>query len=646
MQKSAFTARCAADRNFTPGVTLIRGGVHICTAVKAEELSLLLYRKGEEAAVKIDFPKEGKTGGLWTMDLLGSGFQDWEYTLSADGTEITDPYGCSMTGRGVWGTAADGALRCHFPAKHGGHTPDNGPGLSLEDALIYRIHVRGFSMMGSTRPENKGTFRAIREKIPYIKKLGMTAVELMPAYEFEEVMRTEAPEGARYPVPKGPDKINYWGYTPKACYFAPKAAYAGEGRDADREFRELVRALHRNGLELYIELFFGAGTPEQLILETARYWVYTYHVDGIRLSGPVSGRVLAQDPALADIKLFAVSWADADLPVIPAGSPAEKQAPKKRLAEYNEGFLADMRRVLRGDEGSMGALQFRSRHNPAACGTINFMANTNGFTLMDMVSYEQKHNEENGENNRDGSNENYTWNCGEEGPTKKRAILRTREKQLRNAVLLLFLSQGTPLLLAGDEFGNSQAGNNNAWCQDNETAWLDWSLMRKNRWLHDYIAAIIAFRKAHPMFRLPREPRCVDYIACGHPDVSYHGKSAWFADPDVSCRQLGILYCGEYAELPDGTKDDWFYVACNMHWNPHEFGLPKLPEGYQWSAAIDSSLERMKGLIPEGAEKPLEDQKTLTVPERSIVVLRGRKVPGAAPAAAGKESAKKKSAAK
>ena len=213
-------------------------------------------------------------------------------------------------------------------------------------------------------------------------------------------------------------------------------------------------------------------------------------------------------------------------------------------------------------------------------------------------------------------------------------------------MLLLFLSQGTPLLLAGDEFGNSQAGNNNAWCQDNETAWLDWSLMRKNRWLHDYIAAIIAFRKAHPMFRLPREPRCVDYIACGHPDVSYHGKSAWYADPDVSCRQLGILYCGEYAELPDGTKDDWFYVACNMHWNPHEFGLPKLPEGYQWSAAIDSSLERMKGLIPEGAEKPLEDQKTLTVPERSIVVLRGRKVPGAAPAAAGKESAKKKSAAK
>ena len=196
MQKSAFTARCAADRNFTPGVTLIRGGVHICTAVKAEELSLLLYRKGEETAVKIDFPKEGKTGGLWTMDLLGSGFQDWEYTLSADGTEITDPYGCSMTGRGVWGTAADGALRCHFPAKHGGHTPDKGPGLSLEDALIYRIHVRGFSMMGSTRPENKGTFRAIREKIPYIKKLGMTAVELMPAYEFEVVMRTEAPEGA------------------------------------------------------------------------------------------------------------------------------------------------------------------------------------------------------------------------------------------------------------------------------------------------------------------------------------------------------------------------------------------------------------------------------------------------------------------
>ncbi len=622
MHKSEIIARPAADRNFTPGATLIRGGIHICTAFEAENLSLLLYRKGEEAPEKLDFPAEGRIGNLWTMDLVGTGFRDCEYTLQADGREFADPFGACGSGAAAWGEEETAVRRSRFPVKGQEWKNDRRPARRLEDTVIYRLHVRGFSK-GVTSVD-AGTFRAVRAKIPYLKKLGVNAVELMPAYEFPEVVKTRQPEGGRYPVPEGPKKINYWGYAPGACYFAPKAAYAGTGRDPFREFCELVRALHRNDMELYMELYFPEGTPDQLILEAARFWVFACHVDGIHLSGPVSPQVLAQDPALAGIKLFAVNWPGHLLPALPAGSPAEKQAKAKRLAEYNDGFLTDMRRVLRGDENAMGALRFRSAHNPAACGTVNYMANTNGFTLADMVSYEQKHNEENGENGRDGNSENFTWNCGEEGPTAKRKILRVREQQLRNAVLLLFLSQGTPLLMAGDEFGNSQEGNNNAWCQDNETSWLDWKLLRKNRWLHDYIASVIGFRRAHPMFRLPKEPQNADYLSCGHPDVSYHGQSAWYPDPDGTSRQLGILYCGEYAKLPDGSPDDWFYVAYNMHWNPHEFGLPKLPDGYVWSKVIDTSAERLKGLVPEGQEKPLEDQKALEVPERAIVVLRGR----------------------
>lgn len=625
MQKSSFIAKVPPDRNFTPGISLIRGGVHICAAAEAEKLSLLIYREGEKEPLTIDFPEEGRCGSLWTMDLLGAGTENCTYTLLADGEERTDPFACALEGGGAFGEEKSPVQRGHFPGKKAGWAQDVRPSGGLEDEIIYRVHVRGFSMLGPGNPENRGTFRGLRAKIPYIKKLGATAVELMPVYEFPEVVKNTAPENLRYPMPEQPKRINYWGYTPEACYFAPKAAYAGAGRDSAKEFRELVKAFHRNGLAVYAELFFAGGTPEQTILETVRFWAYTYHVDGIHIIGPVPVQFLAGDPALRHIRLFASNWNEANLPEIPAGSPAAQAAGERRLAEYNDGFMTDMRRVLRGDENSMGALMYRSRHNPAFCGTVNYMANTNGFTLADMVCYEQKHNEENGENGRDGTGENYSWNCGEEGETRKRAILRLREKQLRNAVLLLFLSQGTPLLMAGDEFGNTQKGNNNAWCQDNEISWLDWGLLRKNRWLHDYIAAVIAFRKAHPMFRMPREPKGTDYLSLGHPDVSWHGESAWYPDPDSTSRQMGILYCGEYAQLPDGSRDDWFYAAYNMHWNTHEFGLPKLPEGYLWSVVIDSSAERLKGLIPKEEEKPLEDQKTLAVPERSVMVLRGRK---------------------
>ena len=214
---------------------------------------------------------------------------------------------------------------------------------------------------------------------------------------------------------------------------------------------------------------------------------------------------------MSGTKLFSTSWMG-----VPGGH-------EKHLAEYNDGFLVDMRRALKGDEDEMNHLIFRSRRNPADFGVINYMANTNGFTLMDMVSYDTKHNEANGEGNQDGNSYNYSWNCGVEGHTRRKKIVELRRKQIRNAALMLFLSQGTPLLLAGDEFGNSKDGNNNSYCQDNEVSWLNWNLLKTNRDIYEFTKAVIAFRKSHPVFHMAGEPKIMDYLSCGRPDVSYHG---------------------------------------------------------------------------------------------------------------------------
>ena len=271
----------------------------------------------------------------------------------------------------------------------------------------------------------------------------------------------------------------------------------------------------------------------------------------------------------------------------------------------------------------MKNLAFRTRRNPAGYGVINYMANTNGFSMMDMVSYDTRHNEENGEKNQDGSPYNYSWNCGVEGPTKRKKVMELRKKQLRNAFLLLLLSQGTPLIMAGDEFGNSQSGNNNAYCQDNEVSWLNWNLVRTNQDILEFVKAVIAFRKAHPVFHMPKEPKIMDYLACGFPDVSYHGVKAWCPEFDNFRRQLGIFYCGEYGKRPDGTPDNNFYVAYNMHWEPHEFDLPNLPKKERWHVAFHTDKTDEKGIYPEGKEHQAEGKRFL-VPPRSIVVLVGK----------------------
>lgn len=425
-------------------------------------------------------------------------------------------------------------------------------------------------------------------------------------------------------------KLNYWGFIP-GLYLAPKASYcSGKEKHPEREFKDLVKALHKAGMELVMDLFFTGEERETFILEVLRTWAREYHVDGFHLIGAAPCRLVGQDPYLSRVKLWAQSW---------EGVPGGRH---RHLAEYNEGFAIDMKRFLKGDEGQLNALAFRIRYNPKDRGQINYMANINSFTLLDNVSYDVKHNEANGENNLDGSDYNYSWNCGVEGPSRKKKVVEMRRRLLRASYLLLFLSQGTPLLMAGDEFGNSQNGNNNPYCQDNEVSWLNWKLTETNKELLEFVKKIIRFRKAHPMFHLPQEPRIMDYLSYGQPDVSYHGIKAWCPEFENFRRQLGVLYCGRYAKRTDGSWDDHFYVAYNMHWEPHEFSLPNPPKGQRWHIAIDTGADAVGGIYPQGEEVLLERQKHHMVGARTIIVFVGKKVADQTSAEEGTSTARSK----
>lgn len=605
------------------GLTRTDGGIHVSAVAAAKACSLLLFVKedknGKEARFRevrnIPFPEEGKTGHVWSMTLNGA-FDDLYYAFEADGKRFSDPYGRSFAGRERWGRLSHAKRLLLTPVAEPefdwqGDRPLHIP---YEDCIVYRAHVRGLTKHASSGTEHRGTFRGVVDKIPYFKELGITTLELLPPVEFQEVMMPENVEGNPYGTSEPTGRLNYWGYA-KAGMFAPKASYADPGTNPVTEFKYMVRELHKAGLEVVPELYFSGKEVPEFVLETVRFWVREYHVDGIHLTGYAPTVLLAKDPYLADTKLWALSWE--------AEKPAAGE--KKHLGEYNDGFLIDMRRALKGDEEQMSSLIYRNRRNPAETGVLNFMAGTNGFTMMDMVSYDQKHNEANGENNRDGSDYNYSWNCGAEGHVRKKKIQELRSRQLRNAMLLLFLSQGTPVLLAGDEFGNSQNGNNNAYCQDNEISWLNWNLNKWDQALLDFVKHVIAFRKAHPVFHMEQEPRVMDYLACGHPDISYHGVNAWQPEFENFRRQIGILYCGAYAKKPNGENDDFFFVIFNMHWEPHSFALPNLPKNLVWSLAFDTSDSAAGGYYEEGQERQILNQKNYMVPSRSVLVFQGKK---------------------
>ncbi len=610
------------------GVTQEENGVHILVQGRAGEVRLLLYRPGEKKPCEeIPFDPKYRMGDVWELALDRTDFASFEYNFMIDGKIVTDPNARVITGREKWADRkrAGKPVRGRILSEEFDWEDDVNPETPYAETILYKLHVRGFTAHASSGVSARGTYAGVVGKIPYLKDLGITAVELMPVTEFDEIMMSASGSGFHDAKPEPTGYLNYWGYGPSYLY-AVKSAYASHGEmSAECEFKTLVKELHKAGIECIPEIYFTGKELPGEILSVLRYWAEEYHVDGFHLSGFPDLSLAAEDPFLRRTKLFAENWNEVMNRRPKQGyiTPGDGvvSVEEKNLAEYNMQFMEDMRRFLKGDEGMLSAFEFRNRRNPMEYAVINYMANTNGFTLMDTVSYDRKHNEKNGEENRDGSDYNYSWNCGAEGPTRKKKIVELRKQLLKNAYLILFLSQGVPLLMAGDEFGNSQDGNNNAYCQDNAVSWLNWKLLEPHKDQVDFVKRLIAFRKAHKMFHMDREPRIMDYKSCGRPDVSYHGENAWKPEFENFRRQFGILYWGAYAKRSDGSDDANFYVAYNMHWEPHMFGLPHLPKGARWRVICSTADPDVEDIPADGTGETLKNQMMLAVPPRGIMIL-------------------------
>lgn len=581
----------------TPGAAMEEDGIRFTAAVPAgSDASLQVYdEKGAELLFETPFPKEAAVGELRTLKVIGLPWQKVTYCFQIDQQTVCDPYARRIVGEGPAGD-----VRCAMDFAGYDWGEDRPLHIPYGQAVMYHLHVRNFTRHPKSRVRHKGTFLGLTEKIPYLQKLGVNQVKLMPVYE--PMPQRPDERAMRYQMAGETLKTDFWGYG-AGCYFAPRHSYAAT-KNPVREFQDMVRALHAGGIEVILEMYFLSDTPMRLALDCLTFWVTNCHVDGFHIMGNEElGRHLAGDPLLAQTKLLMSS-----VPV-PAGRG-------RMFAECNDGFLTDMRRILKGDEGMLESFARRVRNNPEQHGVINYITNHDGFTLNDLVSYDTKHNEENGEQNSDGAMYNFSWNCGVEGPTRKKAILALRRRQMRNAFLLMLLSQGTPMLLAGDEFGNSQGGNNNPYCLDSAVSWVDWGAMTKNSELLEFVKKAVAYRKAHGIFRREKEYRMVDYRSCGYPDLSYHSSRAWYGGFEYNSRQMGMMYCGLYA-----GEEEFLYVAYNLHPLAQELAIPTLPPGMRWEKVIDTSLE--SGFIEK--PQPIREDRVLRFPARTIVVLSGRK---------------------
>lgn len=610
------------------------GKVNFAAALHTkEECGVLLYLGGRTAPVRLPFHTGKKIGNIYCMQVEGLEEKDFRYNFYAGEEILTDPYAGIVYGNEHWGKKVSPALKGGY-CPHDYDWEEDRPLMTpLSETVLYLVHPRGFTRHASSGVEHKGTFAGIAEKIPYLSQLGITAVELMPSYEFLELEKkpltgpagsVSMEEAKRHYMDKPEEeqpRINYWGYK-KGYYFAPKFSYSASGHP-EEEFKDLVKALHRAGIELIMQFYFPPEVKQAYILEVIRHWVLEYHVDGFHLMGVgIPTALLATEPMLGNTKLFCQDvpcheiYGKEEIPVY------------RNLAEYNDGFMYAMRHFLKSDEDALPGALACLRKNPGQCGVINYITNYSGFTLADLVSFDGKHNEENGEENRDGEDYNVSWNCGCEGKTRKKSIQDLRWRQMRNAVLLLLTAQGTPMIVGGDEFGFSRGGNNNPYCQDNQISWLDWRLKGRNEPFWNFVKEAIALRKRHPILHRPVECTMLDYIACGYPDLSYHGEEAWKLKTDRLSRFAGVMYCGNYALKNRNEADSSFYIAYNMHWEPHAFALPGLPEGQEWTAVCDTADGWTNHFAGEDAgmgraAEDVEDEgrKTL-VPGRSIRILR------------------------
>lgn len=674
------------------GSSITPQGVNFAIFSKhATDVSLVLFARGEdEPIVEIPLdPKQHKTGDIWHICIRGIDPLKIRYGYKMDRIPnenpnihrynpniiLIDPYAKALSDGGVWGGDEDDKVKrrerrsiVYFEDEFDweGDKPLNIP---LSQTIIYELHVRGYTIHPSSNVYHKGTFLGLTEKIPYLKELGITAVELLPINEFEEL------DTDRINPITGERLLNFWGYHP-INFFSPKASYAHNNSFGMqvREFKEMVKTFHKAGIEVILDIVFnhtaegnehgptlsfrgidnsvyyiltskgeytnysGCGNTvncnhpvvRDMILDVLRYWVMEMHVDGFRfdlasilgrgtdgsvLSNPPLLEAIAHDPILANTKLIAEAWDAAGLYQV-GSFPAWG-----RWAEWNGKFRDDIRRFVKSDPGVVQSLAQRllgspdlyAKSNRTPYHSINFITSHDGFTLRDLVSYNQKHNIENGEDNKDGDDNNLSWNCGIEGETDDINVNRLRLKQQKNFATLLFLSNGTPMILAGDEFGRTQKGNNNAYCQDNEISWVDWRLLEKNSELFRFFKLLIRFRKNNPLlnFRDFHNKNAKNII------VTFHGIR--LNEPDLSYESRSLAM--EVRVNNNAKKDEItnLYLIANAYWEELEFELPYLGEDKEWGYIIDTALSYPNDILER--PKRLIYQGSYIAKERSCVVL-------------------------
>ena len=636
------------------GASMVDGGVNFTIhSYGATACTLCLFHRTEkEPYAVIPFPESYRIGNTYSMIVYGLEPTEFEYAYQFDGeydpqkgllfdknNYILDPYAKAVVGQSEWGRKSGKDPFYKARVVDDGYDWGNKKqeNQQVKDLIIYEMHVRGFTKDSSSGVTHRGTFAGIEEKIPYLVELGVNAVELMPIFEFDEMEAVRNVDGE--------ELYNYWGYS-TVCFFAPNTSYTSalEYNREGTELRELIRELHKNNIEVILDVVFnhtaegnemgpsfsfkgidnniyymltpdgkyynfsGCGNVlncnhpivEQFILDCLRYWVVSYRVDGFRfdlasimgrnedgspMSKPPLLQSLAFDPILGKVKLIAEAWDAGGLYQV-GSFPSWN-----RWAEWNGRYRDDMRCFLKGDYGMAhaainritGSYDLYNPENRGENASVNFINCHDGFTLYDMYAYNCKHNEKNGWNNTDGDSNNNSWNCGDEGEVDDEEILTLRNRMRKNAFAVLMCSRGSAMFLAGDEFCNTQFGNNNAYCQDNIISWLDWTRKDKYSEMFEFCKFMIRLRKQHPILRGRSGPS-----GCGFPEVSIHNQTAWNSSCSADTRTIGIMFAGRNA---DNTEDDIIYIGLNTFWEDVNIQLPNLPLGRKWRVIMNTEFE-------------------------------------------------------
>lgn len=650
----------------------------------ATRCTLLLFKpQAPKPYARIPFPDSYRIGDTYSMLVYDIKPDEFEYAFSFDGpyepakgllfneeNVLLDPYSRAVTGQRKWGEKPEGGKDFEYRARVVKSSFDWGNIKQLEqpfeDLVIYETHVRGYTKDKSSGVSAPGTFAGLKDKIPYLKDLGINAVELMPIFEFDEM------ESAR--VVDGVQLYNYWGYN-TVSFFAPNTSYAfnEEHNHEGDELKSLIKALKENGIEVILDVVFNHTaegnemgpcfsfkgidnnvyymlTPDahyynfsgcgnvmncnhpvvrSFIIDCLRHWAIEYRVDGFRfdlasilgrdqngapMANPPILESLAFDPVLGKMKLIAEAWDAGGLYQV-GSFPSWN-----RWAEWNGRYRDYMRSFLKGDDGMAGnaitrITGSRDLYSPESRGhkaSVNFMTCHDGFTLYDLYSYNEKHNEKNGWNNTDGDNNGHSWNCGAEGETDDPNVNGLRRRLIKNAFAALLCSRGPAMFFAGDEFCNTQFGNNNAYCQDNIISWLDWSRLEEFKEIHDFVRHMIQFRKEHPILRKMTKPS-----SCQFPEISVHNGTPFNASTDYKTKLIGIMYAGRNEE---DTEDDIVFYCMNAYWEPLVMQLPVLPNGKHWHVDTNTNAEYFDG-EDFTAKTELLGVNTIRVPARTTIIL-------------------------